>query len=104
MASHLNVITSQEAPAQSPARFKVLAALKGFPVEIEFEGKADALLSLIDRLEKIGAQPPAAQSSPVPAVPPICSVHKKTMKPSRKPGSFFCPGRNADGTYCEEKA
>ncbi|QQS46467.1 MAG: hypothetical protein IPM66_21600 [Acidobacteriota bacterium] len=107
MSAHLSAVTSQIAQAQGHTRFKVLASLKGFPVEIEFEGKADALLSLIDRLEQIGAHPPGPQSSTVstaPAVPPVCPVHKKTMKPSRKPGSFFCPGKNPDGSFCDEKA
>lgn len=99
-----NVTAINAAPATS-AQFRITASIKGFPVEIAFEGKAENLLALIERLEKIGACPPssiapAAASRPVP----VCPVHNKPMKPSKKPGSFFCPGRNADGSYCDEKA
>lgn len=96
-----NVTSINSAPAAS-ARFKVTVTVKGFPVEIDFEGKAENLLAFIERLEKIGAQPPAFQAAGPKAIP-VCPVHNKPMKPSRKPGSFFCPGRNADGSYCEEK-
>jgi hypothetical protein len=73
-------------------------------VEIETEGKADYLKTLIDRLKAIGAQPPQAkvsskaEESPVP----ICPIHGSPMKVSRRPGSFFCPKRDAVGGYCRE--
>lgn len=34
---------------------------------------------------------------------PTCPVHGGQMKPSRKPGSFFCSKKNADGSYCQQK-
>lgn len=34
---------------------------------------------------------------------PTCRVHGRQMKPSRKPGSFYCSSKLADGSYCAEK-
>ncbi|MCI0338812.1 MAG: hypothetical protein L0226_14650 [Acidobacteria bacterium] len=95
-------------PAQQPApsaRFKITVELDGFPVEIEAEGKADSLKTLIERLKTIGAQPPQAKASAKPAGGvPVCPIHNKPMKASQKPGTFFCPRRLDDGSYCREKA
>jgi hypothetical protein len=96
-----------EAPAK-PARFIITAELEGFPVTVEVEGKADSLRAMVDRLKTIGAAPPAlAARSTTPQSKsgvPVCPVHHSPMKPSRKPGSFFCPKQTDDGNYCKEKA
>ncbi len=34
--------------------------------------------------------------------PPVCPVHHKAMKPSKKPGAWFCSAKVGDG-YCEQK-
>jgi hypothetical protein len=95
-----------DAPAK-PARFISNAEVEGFPVVIEVEGKADSLRMMIDRLKAIGAVPPASKpgaKTESRSGAPICPVHNLPMKPSRKPGSFFCPKRADDGAYCKEKA
>jgi hypothetical protein len=99
MAATVTQIAQQSTPS---ARFKIAAEVEGFPVEIEVEGKADNLKALVDRLKAIGAIPPQAKP-PAKTGIPICPIHNKQMKPSRKPGTFFCPGRNEDGSYCTEK-
>jgi hypothetical protein len=86
-----------------PARFKITAELEGFAVEIELEGRADNLKAVIERLKAIGAQPPTGKASPSNGTP-LCPIHHKPMKPSRKPGTFYCPKRDDDGEYCREKA
>lgn len=100
-------------PAPAGAKFTIAASIDGFPVSVEVEGKADVLRAMIDRLKAIGAQPPvapqnlqtAAAEPTKPAGVPVCPVHGTKMKPSRKPGSFFCPRQAEDGNgYCPEKA
>jgi hypothetical protein len=99
-----NVIAIEKPqPESKPARFKIAVELEGLPVEIEIEGKADNLKALVERLKTIGAQPPQAKAASRTTTP-ICPVHNKAMKPSRKPGAFFCPARTQDGDYCTEKA
>jgi hypothetical protein len=106
MSNVTQMHAAQPAPEAKPARFTISAELDGFPVSIEIEGKADALKALVERLKVIGAQPPQARPTAQPGVQnaPRCPVHNKLMKPSRKPGSFFCPGRNEDGSYCDHNA
>lgn len=46
---------------------------------------------------------PASPAVPSAVEPPACLYHG-TMKPSPKvPGTYFCPKKLADGTYCTER-
>jgi len=101
--SNVTAIQSTQPPAAS-AKFKITCEIDGFAIEVEAEGKADNLKALIDRLRAIGAQPLTGKSGPPSTTAPLCPVHHKPMKPSRKPGAFFCPARYDDGSYCTEKA
>jgi len=93
----------QPAPA---CHFSITAMLDGFPITIEGEGRAGDLRTIVDRLKQIGAEPPAA-AKPEPtkaAGAPLCPVHHSPMKPSRKPGKFYCAKKADDGEYCREVA
>lgn len=55
---------------------------------------------------KAGARPAPGSGAPAAASEggaPTCRVHGTAMKPSRRPGSFFCSKKLADGSYCSEK-
>jgi hypothetical protein len=101
-------VTPIESKQPAPAcRFTISATLRGFPITIEGEGRAGDLKLIVDRLLAAGAEPP--QLAPAPAEPtkkgaPLCPAHSSPMKPSRKPGSYFCPRRTDDGDYCPHKA
>ena len=100
-----NVIQMEKTATEvKPAKFKITCELEGFAVEVEAEGRADNLKALIDRLKAIGATPSKPGSTQDNGSAPLCPVHHKPMKPSRKPGSFFCPKRDDDGEYCDQKA
>jgi len=105
----LKVTPITAAQPQAVAKFSITASIDGFPIQVEVEGKADALRGMIDRLKAIGATPPqvqtTVQSEPTKRSAPLCPVHRTPMKASRKPGSFFCPRQAEDGNgYCPEKA
>ncbi len=59
------------------------------------------LVRSIKLLERAGIQPTTA-SQPQRSTP-LCPVHQRPMKPSRKPGWFYCSAHVGDG-YCQEKA
>ena len=103
-----NVTPITAAQPQAVAKFSITASIDGFPITVEVEGKADALRGMIDRLKAIGAQPPQASTpaagEPTKKAAPICPDHGKPMKPSQKPGAWFCPRRTDDGDYCPHKA
>jgi len=109
----MNEATLKVTPIESkqptaPAKFIVGVVLEGFPIQVEVEGKASDLRALVDRLKAIGAEPPqssrAATIEPTKKSAPVCPVHNTPMKPSRKPGHFYCAKRADDGEYCRETA
>ncbi len=59
------------------------------------------LVKSIKVLERAGIQPTNGNNSSQNT--PICPVHQRPMKPSRKPGSFYCSAKVGDD-YCQEKA
>lgn len=56
--------------------------------------KAVRLLQANDML----VSPPASTNGE----PPLCPVHDKPMKASKKPGAWFCSAKVGDG-YCDQK-
>src|SRR5262245_6473627 len=97
-----NIADKKPAPV---ATHTISYVLDGFPVTTQLETSA-SIQDVITRLRAIGAQPPQAQAPepPKPAGIPTCPVHNSTMKPSQKPGAYFCPKKNEDGSYCRHKA
>jgi len=89
---------------QTTAKFLITASIDGFPVMVEVEGKADALRGMIDRLKAIGATPPGAKPELTPdASATVCEFHGPMKASTAKPGSFFCPKKMGDGSYCKSK-
>ena len=106
MNGQLNVTPITDKQPQPSCEFKVSVVLDGFPIEISGCGRADDLRALVARLKAIGATPPTA-STPEPTKQsgiPTCPVHNSQMKPSQKPGAFFCPKKDESGAYCRHKA
>ena len=60
------------------------------------------LVTSIKLLEHAGILPtrPTPQTT---SSTPVCPVHQRPMKASRRPGSFACSAQVGDG-YCQEKA
>jgi hypothetical protein len=93
-----------------PTRFRILAELDGFPVQVTCYGKSDVLKATVSKLKELGAvAPPVPTLSPgivAPLAtdddaPPECPVHGTPMKESRKRGQWFCPKKDRSG-YCDE--
>src|SRR5262245_46439721 len=96
----LNVTPIESKQPQPSCRFTISATLCGFPIVIEGEGRAADLKLIVDRLLAAGAEPPQlaqAHTEPTKKSAPLCPTHGTPMKPSRKPGAFFCPRRTDDG-------
>lgn len=96
-----NVTAITEKQPQAAARFTIAVTIDGFPVQVEVEGKADALRGMIDRLKAIGAEPPNAKPEPTKAAP-RCPVHNSEMKSGRR--GYYCPKKTDGGEYCKEVA
>lgn len=76
-----------------------------------WSGVLDQLGQATGRLATMKAKPlpaPVIAAAPAAGKPsgeiPICPVHNKRMKKSRKPGAWFCPVKDArTDEYCDEK-
>jgi hypothetical protein len=107
MANQATNVVQMTKPEGKGSQFEVQAVIDGFPVKINIEGRADDLRAIVDRLKAIGATPPAAAAAGATSAkgePPTCPVHNSKMRPSRKPGHWFCAMRTEDGDFCEHKA
>lgn len=99
MNGQLNVTPIESKQPQAQCEFKIQATLRGFPIEITGSGRAGDLKIIIDRLFDLGAEPPNARPEPTKTDIPACPEHG-TSKPSKKPGSYYCPKSLPDGGYC----
>jgi len=80
------------------------------PLASHADTMIDYYSNRMKKLIEAGWQPlKAAVRAPQESAPangggvPVCRVHGRQMKPSRKPGSFYCSSKLADGSYCTEK-
>lgn len=62
-------------------------------------------------LEQAGARPGALASAQAETAKeetereaPLCKYHGPMKESTRRPGSYFCPHKMGDGSYCKEKA
>ena len=91
------------------ATITIHALYKGFPFDLQFDGRAAELDTYIDSLEAIGATPATPNTTKAAELEarqdaPRCRYHG-AMKPSAKaPGTWFCSHKMGDGSYCKEKA
>jgi len=58
---------------------------------------ANELKALREQLAQVATAPAASADNP-----PKCKYHG-AMKPSKKPGAWYCPKKLADGSYCDQK-
>jgi hypothetical protein len=107
MNPNSNVTPIESKKPAIAASHTISFVLDGFPVSTCVEGGADVLRAVVDKLKAIGAQPPLKfQDGTLKAAGvSVCPVHNTQMKvSSAKPGSYFCPKKNEDGSYCKSKA
>lgn len=103
----LSVLAGAATPpdGKRPVAVTIHAQLDGFGFELEAVVYVGELPGLMKKLREAGVEP-QGQPLPKPATEdalPVCRIHGRPMKESKK-GGWFCPAKLADGSYCEEKA
>lgn len=101
------------APAVEPVRsvvtFTLHALIEDFPFDVQFTGSADLLKATVARLKELGAVPPTVAARQAVEAErqreaPICEFHGPLKESTKKPGTWYCPAKMGDGSYCKSKA
>ena len=97
------------APPKPPATFTLHALIDDFPFDVQFTGSADQLQATVARLRELGAVPPtpaarAAVEAEKARTAPVCEFHGPMKESTKAPGTFYCPAKMGDGSYCKSKA
>jgi ribosome maturation protein Sdo1 len=86
--------------------FTIHALIDDFPFDVSFSGSTDQLAATVERLRAIGAVPPTvaarlAVQEEKERGAPVCQFHGPMKESSKKAGSYYCPAKMGDGTYCK---
>src|SRR5262245_10154435 len=94
---------------EAPASVNCHITLEGRPVQVTLRDTDET--RLLTRLAALLrqypiAQPPAqppAHNAPQPTQPPVCQWHGAMRESSKAKGTWYCPAKMADGSYCKER-
>ena len=103
---------AQGAPAalpEAPASVNVRLCIDGHECQFTMRDADEA--RLVERLQALltrfpqQAKTTSEASTPAqpqtPGAPPVCPHHGKSKESTKATGTFFCPSKMADGTYCQ---
>lgn len=81
--------------------------INGYTATLTLSGESGAeLIRILKDMSAAGMTQSAAPALAPAAAPgdaaPICPVHQRPMKASRKPGSWFCSAKVGEG-YCDQR-
>jgi hypothetical protein len=55
-------------------------------------------------LQRFPLEPKAqACTPPAPSQPPVCQWHGAMKESTKAPGTYYCPSKMGDGSYCRER-
>ena len=62
--------------------------------------RLEALLTRFPQQAKTTSEASTPAQPQTPGAPPVCPHHGKSKESTKATGTFFCPSKMADGTYC----
>jgi hypothetical protein len=94
---------------EAPASANVFVTLKGRQVQLTLRDTCET--RLLQRLAVVldqfplepSAQASATQASTPPPQTPVCRWHGAMKESIKAPGTWYCPNKMGDGTYCHER-
>ena len=90
-------------PPNVTYRFVVNATIDGHSAPLSIEGSSINEIRRAVRLLDTNGMLSSTPAQPSTDKPPRCPVHHRPMKPSKKPGAWFCSAKVGEGSYCTEK-
>lgn len=104
----MNGRAPKAAPVKPSVAFTFHGILDGFPFDMQCTGTAEQFVATARRLRELGAVPPTpAARAEVEAEKersaPVCEFHGAMKESSKKPGTYYCPAKMGDGSYCKSR-
>lgn len=92
---------------EAPVSVNTYITLAGHQVQLTLRGTDER--EVLTRLETVLRRYPVGHpngqgASAAPQPRPVCPWHGAMKESTKVAGSFFCPAKMADGTYCKERA
>ena len=89
--------------------FTLHGLMDDFPFDVQFTGTSEQLKATVHRLRELGAVPPTpaarlAIEAEKARTAPVCEFHGPMKESTKAPGSWYCPSKMGDGSYCKSKA
>jgi hypothetical protein len=97
------------APRKPTVTFTLHALVDDFPFDVQFSGSADLLKGTVARLKELGAVPPTVAARQAVEAErqreaPVCQYHGPMKESTKAPGTWYCPAKMGDNSYCKSKA
>ncbi len=105
---NLGVVNASESMVlpEAPASTNVFITLKGRQVQLTLRDTCETRLlqRLAVVLDQFPVEPKAqACTPPTPAQTPVCQWHGAMKESVKAPGTWYCPSKMGDGSYCHER-
>jgi hypothetical protein len=101
--------TQLAAPAapllEAPVSITLKATLHGHEVLVTLRGLdfASVKTQVEQASQWLSLQAPADHSTMQPSQPPVCSWHGAMKESTKATGTWYCPAKMADGSYCKPR-
>jgi hypothetical protein len=90
-----------EAPAS--ANCHILLAGRQVQITLRDTDETRLLARLETLLQRFPVEATALVQAPTAPPPPVCPWHGRMKESTKAQGTWYCPGKMADGTYCQER-
>lgn len=95
---------NDQTPPEAAYQLTVQATIEGITAPLAISAGSINELRKAVRLLQANDLLASSQSAPASSsVAQRCPTHTRDLKPSKKPGTLFCPAQNDDGSYCSFK-
>ena len=90
---------------EAPVSITLKATLHGHEVMVTLRGVdfASVKAQVEHASEWLSAHAPAGHSTVQPTQTPVCQWHGAMKESTKAKGTWYCPAKMADGSYCKER-
>ena len=86
---------------EAPASATVHITLAGHQVRVTLRDTDE--MRLLDRVKALVQEFPGEMPAPLSTTPPVCPAHGSMRESTKDKGTWFCPAKIADGSWCKTR-